>query len=225
MFHRDRLARLTLWAAVLAGASFLARDAVAPPEAAGVIWKGAGVTLLALYAALSARSLDGWLICAVMALGAGGDVLLETHGLVVGALSFLAGHLTAIGLYGRNRRPGLTPSQRLLALLIVPATVITAFLLPTDRGAAPGIALYATGLSAMAAMAWTSAFPRLKTGLGALLFVVSDLLIFAGVGPLAGQPWVSPAIWITYFGGQLLICLGVTGTLAKEQGPARPVGI
>lgn len=217
MSHRDGLARLTLWAAVLAGASFLARDALALPEAAGVVWKGAGVSLLALYAALRARDLDGWLICAVMALGAGGDVLLETHGLIVGAVSFLIGHLVAIGLYLRHRRAGLSGSQRLLALLIVPATVITAFLLPTDRSAAPGIAVYATGLSAMAAMAWTSAYPRLKTGLGAMLFVVSDLLIFAGVGPLAGQAWVSPAIWVTYFGGQLLICVGVVSEIGRRR--------
>ncbi len=40
-------------------------------------WKGAGVALLAVYAALKARNLDGWLICAVMAFGALGDVLLE----------------------------------------------------------------------------------------------------------------------------------------------------
>ena len=225
MDRRDGLAKLVLAAAVVGGVSFLFRDALPVSEAAGVVWKGAGVGLLALYAALKARDLDGWLLTAVMALGTAGDVLLETHGLIVGAVAFLIGHLVAIGLYLRHRRPSLTGSQRLLALLIVPATVAIAFLLPTDRSAAPGIAFYSLGLSVMAAMAWTSRFPRFQTGLGAMLFVVSDLLIFAGVGPLAGQPWVSPAIWVTYFGGQLLICLGVTGALSRGSGPAQPVPV
>jgi hypothetical protein len=46
--------------------------------------------------------------------------------------------------------------------------------------------------------------------------VVSDLLIFARSGPLEGQAWVGYAIWTLYFGGQLLIVLGVTRTLNRD---------
>jgi uncharacterized membrane protein YhhN len=137
-------------------------------------------------------------------------VLLETSGLVVGALAFLVGHLIAIGLYLRNRRPHPTLSRRLLAAVIVPATVVTAFLLPSDRAGAPGVALYALGLSVMAATAWLSRFPRYRVGAGALMFVASDLLIFARGGSLHGAAWIGPAIWVLYFGGQVLVCLGVT---------------
>jgi uncharacterized membrane protein YhhN len=212
-----RLARGLLIAAILAGVSYMASWGMGLPPTAAVAWKGAGVALLALYAASRAKSLDGWLLVAVMAFGALGDVLLETSGLTVGALAFLAGHVVAIGLYLRNRRPSLTLSQTLLAVLLVPATVFIAFLLPSDRAQAPGIALYSLGLSLMAATAWTSRFPRYRVGLGALMFLDSDLLIFARAGPLHGLAWVNYAVWILYFAGEALICTGVANGLARPK--------
>ncbi|MDP3867029.1 lysoplasmalogenase family protein [Phenylobacterium sp.] len=216
------LSKLILALAILAGVSFLAANRFALPEAATIVWKGSGVALLALYAATRAKTPDGWLLAVVMALGATGDVLLETHGLVTGAVAFLAGHLVAIALYLRNRRPALEPSQRLLAILIVPATVIIAYLLPADRAGAPGVAFYSTGLALMAAAAWISRFPRMSVGLGALMFVASDLLIFARAGPLEHNPWVGFGVWALYFAGQLRICLGVVGTLARRDPQAAP---
>jgi len=209
-------ARLALAAAVIGGVSYIASWHLGLGEAASLAWKGSGVGLLAVYAALKARSRDGWLICAVMAFGAAGDVLLGAAGMTVGAAAFLVGHLIAIWLYATNRRPVTTLSQRILAILLVPATVAIAWLLPADRAGAAPVALYALGLSAMAAFAWLSRFPRYWVGAGALAFVISDLLIFARSGPLEGQAWVGYAIWILYFGGQLMIVLGVTRTLEKN---------
>lgn len=212
-------ARVALIAAVVAGVSYMFSWDLPLSQAQSLTWKGAGVGLLALYAALRARSLDGWLICAVMVFGALGDVLLGAAGLVTGAVAFLVGHLIAIWLYLRNRRTGITGRGRLLASLLVAATVAVAFLLPDDRAGAPGVAFYALGLSVMAACAWTSRFPRATTGIGAVMFVVSDLLIFAREGPLADQAWVGFGIWGLYFAGQALICLGVTRTLARDVAP------
>ena len=209
------LPNLVLAAAILGGASYVASWGLHLPLAASTAWKGSGVALLALYAALKARNRDGWLICAVMGFGTLGDMLIEALGLVAGALGFLAGHLIAIGLYWRNRRPATSPSQRLLAAVIVPATVVTAFLLPADRAGAPGVAVYALGLSAMAATAWLSRFPRYRVGVGALMFVASDLLIFARAGPLHAAAWIGLAIWGLYFVGQVLVCLGVTRSLGE----------
>ena len=208
-------ARLALAAAVVGGVSYIASWNLPLSEAASLAWKGTGVGFLALYAALKARSLDGWLICAVMAFGAAGDVLLGAAGMEVGAAAFLVGHLIAIWLYAKNPRPATTLSQRILPIVLVPATVAIAWMLPADRAGAPAVALYALGLAAMAAFAWLSRFPRYWVGIGALMFVVSDLLIFARSGPLEGQAWVGYAIWTLYFGGQLLIALGVTRTLER----------
>ena len=42
------------------------------------------------------RTGDGWILVLVLALGALGDVLLETAGMTIGAVSFLMGHIVAI---------------------------------------------------------------------------------------------------------------------------------
>jgi len=212
---RDGIARLVLAGAVVAGVSYLAADRLLLSPAAALAWKGAGVGLLAAYAALRARTLDGWLIFAVMALGAAGDVLLGAAGFVVGGAAFLAGHLTAIALYRRHRRADLGWPAWTAAAILVAATVAAAFLLPADRAGAPGVALYALGLSGMAASAGLSGFPR-GVALGALLFLASDLLIFARSGPLAGAAWTGFAVWSLYFAGQALICTGVVRSLARS---------
>ena len=206
------VARWTLIASVIAGVSYVATWSLALPPGVETAWKGAGVGLLALHAALRTRSPDGWLLVAVMALGVGGDVLLETHGLTVGAVSFLLGHVVASGLYLRHRRPGF-PAP----LILVPIVVAVAFVLPRDRSGAAGIAFYSLFLSTMAATALMSRFPRKTVGLGALMFVVSDLLIFARLGPLPDNLITGLGVWGLYYFGQMLICVGVAGSLAPPS--------
>lgn len=210
-----RLSRVVLWAAILAGTTYVASwfwpDL---PPAASVAWKGAGVALLAVYAGLEARRLDGWLLAAVLAFGALGDVLLETHGLVVGAVAFLAGHVTAIWLYRRNSRPHPRRLDGGLAVAIVVAIPVIAYLLPPDRTGAGSIALYALGLAAMTAAAFLSRFPRTLVFAGAAMFTVSDLLIFLRTGrPALDNFPMGLAVWGLYFGGQALIAVGVSRAL------------
>jgi uncharacterized membrane protein YhhN len=201
-------------AALVAGASYTANHWLGLDGPAAIAWKGSGVGLLALWAALTVRTADGRLIAAALALGALGDMLLNAVGLTVGAVAFLAGHVVASILYLRHRR--LPP---VLAAWLAGAVALLAYALPDDRAAAPGIALYALGLGAMFGTAVTSRFPRANVGLGAALFVFSDLLIFAQMGPLAGSVLPGLLIWPTYFAGQALIAWGVTGTLARERRP------
>lgn len=208
-----RPAYLSLFlAALVAGVSYYFADRLIAPGALHIVWKGAGVALLAAWAALNARSRDGWLIAAVLALGALGDVLLEAVGLTVGAVAFLAGHLVAVVLYLANRRAATSGSQRLLALVLLVGTPVISWLLTRDAG----VALYAAGLGAMAAAAWVSRFPRYRVGLGAVLFVISDLLIFARLEPLVDSALPGLLIWPTYFAGQALIAWGVVTTLRKD---------
>ena len=215
MERREAAARLVLAAAVVCGVSYVASWHMTLSPPASLAWKGAGVGLLAVYAALKARRFDGWLLAAVMAFGAAGDVLLGAAGMTVGAAAFLVGHLIAVWLYRRNRRAATSFSQRLLAILLIPAVVAIAWMLPANRAGAPAVALYALALSVMAASAWISRFPRRTVGIGALMFVVSDLLIFARSGPLADTFCFGLAVWGLYFAGQLLIAVGVTRTLER----------
>lgn len=181
-----------------------------------MLWKGAGVGFLAIYAAFRGRGLDGALIALALALGAAGDVALEISFLVGGAL-FASGHLVAIALYLRNPRAKVAPSQiaTSAALLLLTPLIAGAVTYPLPNwGLATG---YSALVGAMAAAAWSSGFPRYRVGLGAVLFVVSDLIIFAregGAVPTATAEWL---IWPLYYGGQLLIAIGVVQSLRKRR--------
>lgn len=190
---------------------FFARDNDLPGNLL-VIWKGAAVACLAVYAARRAKNVDGWLLVAVMALGAIGDMVLEVD-LVAGGALFAAGHLIAVALFLRNARESRTGSQWLaaLALLIGTPTIAALLALPDPRW--PMAAGYAAIVGAMAAAAWTSRFPRYRVGIGAVLFVISDLLIFAREGSHISEQLTWWTIWPLYYAGQFLIATGVVRTL------------
>lgn len=208
-----------LFASLLAGISYyFVRDGQIPGLYL-MAWKGAGVALLALYALARHKGADSRQIAAVMAFGALGDVLIELV-LEWGAVAFLIGHLIAIHLYWRHRRARLSPSQKLAGIAFAVLIPAISFMLPSDRAAAPGVALYALGLGLMTAAAWTSSFPRYRVGLGAVMFAVSDLLIFARIGPMAQSSLPNLLIWPLYYFGQFLICTGVVGELRRRSATA-----
>ena len=192
-----------LLAALLAGLSYWAASHILPAGAVLAAWKGTGVGLLAVWAFVSAPTTVGRWIALVLAFGALGDVLLETSGLTVGAVAFLIGHVLATALYWSNRRTardGTTPA--ILLMLGVPLTAYAV-------SGSPGVLLYALALGAMAATAWISRFPRSLVGAGAVLFALSDLLIFARMGPLAGSIVPDLLVWPLYLAGQAMIAVGV----------------
>jgi uncharacterized membrane protein YhhN len=196
-------------AAVVAGLGYMASWGLDLPEGAAIAWKGAGVGLLAVWASLQGRSTDHRLLAAVLLLGATADMVLELH-FVGGAAIFALGHVVAITLYLRNRRAGTGPRDVALAALFVAGIALLAGQLASAEMAL-AVAFYALFLAGMASTALLSRFPLAAAG--ALLFVASDLLIFARMESLAGAGWVTPAIWLSYFGGQALIAWGVARRL------------
>lgn len=184
-----------------------------PTEAARIAAKGAGVGLLALAAALRARTPEGILLAAVLAMGAVGDVLLEIS-LAAGAIAFAAGHLVANLLYRRNRRAQVDQMDWAIGALILLCAAVVPLILLQGRAEAVPFTTYALLLGAMAASAWLSRFPRGLVALGALLFLASDMLIaFRMSSEAAG---LGPPIWLLYYAGQLLIFLGVSSSLLAE---------
>lgn len=194
--------------ALFVGAAYFVATRTGFAAADMTAWKGAGVGLLALWAARHADMRDGWTIAVVLALGAAGDVLLETHGLVAGALAFLAGHVVAMWLYAQGRWRTGWP------IVLTSAAILSAASYALSPGV--GIAVYAAGLGAMAGAASLGRFPP-PVRIGAWLFVVSDLLIFARIGPLADSAIPDRLIWPTYFAGQALIAYGVVRSQAEEM--------
>ena len=177
-----------------------------------ILLKGGSVAALAAYALSRSRTRDGRTIAAVMAVGAAGDVGMELDTAVGGAL-FLLGHLIAIVLYWRNRRAHSAGTQRAAAIALLVGVPLAAWLLTHD----PLPAIYAAALGAMAASAWVSRFSRYNVGIGALLFVASDLLIFARLGGRLDESVTGWLIWPLYYAGQLLICTGVIRTLRRDH--------
>lgn len=176
-----------------------------------ILLKGAGVGFLAVYAWQRHASADGRLLALVMALSALGDMLLELD-FIWGGAAFFASHLAAMTLYLRNGREAATASQKALAVALLIGTPLISWLFTGDAG----IALYALALGGMAACAWMSRFPRYRVGFGAILFVISDWLIFARMGPLASSVLPGLLVWPAYFAGQFLIATGVIKTLRRD---------
>lgn len=199
-------------AALIAGISFYANVWLGLHGTPAVVWKGAGVGLLALWARGKAVNADGRMIGAVLALGALGDVLLELQGMTAGAIGFLAGHFLASYLYLRNRRIAF-------AHWIAPPIAMASALLGwwVFRGDAQVglLAFYLFALSLMTASAMLSRLGTLVAA-GALLFFVSDWLIFLQEGrmilPIIGKL----LIWPTYFAGQALIAWGAVRAFRQE---------
>lgn len=180
------------------------------------IWKGAGVGFLAIYAAHRASGRDGLLIAVFLFLCSLADVILEFSFMGGGAL-FAVAHLAAIALYLGNRRERTTGSQKAAGLALLVGTPLIAAMLtyPLDNWHLVGI--YALVVGAMGASAWTSSFPRYRVGIGAILFVVSDLVIFAreaGHLPRDVAEWL---VWPMYYGGQFLIATGVVQTIRHRS--------
>jgi uncharacterized membrane protein YhhN len=208
-----------LWlAALVGGISFFVAVLQRWDSPAIWAWKTSGVALLAAWAAANARDRDGWMIAAALAFGALGDWMLDAIGLIQGAVAFAIGHVIAITLYLGNRRPAMLGSQKLLVLGVVPLALVAAWGLtrhgaPEQTGAAIG---YTAIVALMAATAWASRFPRYRTGLGAMIFLASDLFIFAGEGGALPKDVTMWLVWPLYFAGQALIARGVVSTLVRE---------
>ena len=204
--HRPYL----LFSIIVATAYFFLRD-----DPIGGLWlmllKGSFAALLALYAAHRGPGKTAYLIAAVMALSAIGDMAIEIS-FTAGGAAFFAAHCAAIVLYLGNRRAQLAPTQIALAVVLLIATPIISYFLA--KSAAVG--LYGLALGAMAASAWISRFPRYRVGLGAVLFVFSDWLLFSQQSILSATTISQWLVWPLYCAGQFMIATGVVQTLRHE---------
>lgn len=182
----------------------------------GLAAKGASVSLLALYVWVRVpsgrRGLDGALLTAALVLAACGDVGIELD-FIIGGAFFAAAHVVAVVLYLRNRHMRPSPIQKLMGAGLLVGTPLITWLLSEDGL----VAAYGAFLGAMASAAWMSHYPRYRVGTGAVLFVLSDWLIFARMGALDLEPANSVLIWPLYYAGQVMIATGIVQCLRGEQ--------
>ena len=161
------------------------------------------------------------LVLAALAFATGGDIALMidgTYWFLAGMACFLGTHLCYLAAFTRHgaatalrRAPLVAVPLGYAALTVVALTWMWAGL--TDAGLAVPVAGYALALAAMASTATTQGW---RVGLGAALFLGSDLLIAAGVAEVAQPPGAPVLVMATYAAGQALI---VTGWVARAGTP------
>lgn len=183
----------------------------------GGLWlaliKGGAVMCLAIYAIVRAgKTQDGWTLGCVFAFGAMGDFAIEFSTEIGGAL-FLAAHIVAVIFYHRNRAPDPCRHERVMAAVLFVLAPLVLWLLTCEVL----VALYGIGLGAMVHGAWLSRFSRRHVRYGAVLFLVSDWLIFAA--PQFERGGFDPhiGVWPLYFTGQFLIATGIVPHLAAAR--------
>jgi uncharacterized membrane protein YhhN len=182
--------------------------------------------LLALWAVL--RRAPRPLVAALL-FGWGGDVLLLSDAeaaFLAGMGCFAAGHVCYLVLFRAHGSRYAVPRARaaLLALGYATALVTTVALLWPDLPA--NLRLPVVGYSLLlTAMAYRAAIRLgLFTGLGGVLFLLSDTLIATGVADWPQPP--GPDFWImlTYIAAQALLAGGTLGALNARRAPAVTYG-
>ena len=211
-----------LLASIVAALAFYYLRSGPWPEAWFIPLKGAALALLAVYARVRHGGPDARLLSVLLLIAAGAEMAMEIDGLAAHVLWF-AYHAVALMLYLRHRRllPDRADKTIAVALLLMPSAVL-AWLMGEEWGGITSAA-YGLTLGGMAAGAWSSSFPRARVAAGAVLILVGDLLWFAGNGPLLGSPVPQIFIWPLTYLGNLLIALGVVGSLRKRDPELRLV--
>ncbi|MDG4757027.1 lysoplasmalogenase [Micromonospora sp. WMMD710] len=164
------------------------------------------------------------LVLAGLAFATGGDVALLVDGtgwFLAGMACFLGTHLCYLTAFTRR---GAATALRRAPLVAVPigyaALTVIALAWMWAGLAAAGLAVPVAGYAlALVAMATTAATQGWRVGLGAALFLGSDLLIAAGVAGVAQPPGAPVLVMATYAAGQALI---VTGRAARAGAPVTP---
>ncbi len=177
------------------------------PYPGSAVIKALGCALLAVLS-LPAQPL----LALALALSALGDWFLALRGerhFLHGLIAFLLAHLVYIAIFAAAWSPD-TAGLWGAAAVAVAGIVLAAWLYPgLGRMRGPVLA-YTVVIAAMAVTAILSDFPAELLVPGALLFMFSDSCIavrrFRREFPFSGE-----VTWVTYFGGQLLIFLAITG--------------
>ena len=162
------------------------------------------------------RRFSAWPLVAALAIHAVGDGLLNLGSdyLLMGMGAFFLGHLGYIAAFLPHRYPFavLPPRRRAAIVLLVAAMIaLTAYIWPMLRGPlAIASPIYSLALTAMAVSALLGPWQGPWVVIGALLFVLSDVVL--GLKLFAGQTLFAPIIWPAYAAAQILMPLGYLAT-------------
>lgn len=187
------------------------------PKPIIVAWKGAFTFVLAASVYMASMNRSARLISAALAISAVADMLLVTVGIVAGGVGFAIAHALAILGYVGYRSPRLSPARSTIAvafpLLVTLGTC--ALLWSADKPWAIGMFVLLS--SSMAASALLSRFPLWLSGLGAMVFVLSDALFFADLAVFGGSGKLGWLTWACFATGYALVARGAMHVEAGSQ--------
>ena len=216
---------LSLLAAVSYGVGFypsgmMAASLSAYPMAALV--KTAAIGFLTLFALMNAKRGDIIFLVFALAAGAAGDFLITgttNISLMNAIFAFGIGHIFYIFLFMFNfcRVKELSLMRlKLTALLWAGAGFGVFYLWPQLVNQPLALLVYMGLLLVMASMALLSRYPIFLTGLGGVLFLVSD--VFLGLGLILQiDLWTTHLVWPLYYVGQFMLCMGIILSPAKDS--------
>lgn len=157
-----------------------------------------------------------WALIMALVLHAAGDGLLNLGAryLLAGMAMFFVGHLAYIAAFlpFRFATKALSARPRLvIAVLLIVMTALTVYIWPRLTGVmAVAAPIYAAALTAMAVAALLGHWRGPWVPIGALLFVLSDVLL--GLRMFDDQNDLAFLVWPTYVAAQILMPLGYLRT-------------
>lgn len=191
-----------------------------PPSRWRMVVKTASTALLSAVAAMRGGPL---LLVGALGLGSVGDAFLawdDETSFTCGLASFLVAHVLYVVLFFGRNTDGAAEFQVLFegwramgsgALAVLVPVMIAALMPRIGPELRPPVVLYSLTIFVMAITALT--LENDQVIFGAIMFCSSDSILAADrflVSPTSSRrPWMQHAVWVLYYGGQLLIALGV----------------
>jgi hypothetical protein len=173
-----------------------------------VAWKGAFTFMLAASVYMASMNRSARLIAGALAVSAVADMLLVTVGIVAGGVGFAVAHALAILGYLGYRSPRLSAARSSIAGAFPLLVTLGICALLWSAGKPWAIGMFVLLSSSMAASALLSRFPIWLSGLGAMVFVLSDALFFADLALFGGSGKLGWQTWACFATGYALVARG-----------------
>lgn len=209
------------WVGSLARSGVAFEELAALPKPLIVATKGLFSVLLAISVFAARKGLASQMVGTALAISAVGDMLLVTVGSAAGGLAFAIAHLVAGYAYATNRRENNTAALWIAASAVPLIAVISSYLMLRGSDQNILISLFPLLSASMAALAILSRFPLWLSGLGAAIFVASDVLFLADLGILRRSGEWGFLTWASYAVGYAMVARGAAffGTNDRNMAP------
>lgn len=187
-----------------------------------VIWKLLSAGFLALcvvtaaWAARSKPAIVSWpmiLLASAFGVIVLADYLLALKHVTLSGFVFIIAHILAICAYylAREKRPIISRLRQTisgLSILLPGLIVIMAGVITKTTDLSPALAVFPVFSALAASFALRSHFPVYLTGLGSVIFMMSDVSFVLGSLSAHGAAHVGWVVWICYFAGLALMARG-----------------